>query len=163
MKGNYFRGNCLLFLIGLSLFMSGVLIAKEKEEATSEEEMLQDEVRSIRETQGRVDSIRPEKIVITYEPEGQEGSLVQTHYLRDADTQFIHRDEARIKPGDIVTINYEETRWVDEKGKRRAKRIAKVVSFVCTREVEESRKENEKSLKQKGQKRNVPERVGEEL
>jgi hypothetical protein len=93
------------------------------------------------EIKGRVDSIRPEKIVITYDPADQAGVTLQTSFLRDENTQFLKRGEGEVKTGDVVTVAYEEARWQDEEGKNRVERTARTVSFVYTREIAELKRE----------------------
>lgn len=94
-----------------------------------------------REFQGRVDSVRPDKIVITYEPEDQPGVTLQTYFLRDEATQFLKCDEGSLKPGDVVAVAFEEASWKDEEDKNRVERTARSVRFIYTREIAELKKE----------------------
>ncbi len=142
------RVGCVGLIIVLSLFMvQDATIAKD--------EVRMNEVKEIKTVQGRVNSIRLDKIIITYKPEDQEGTILQAYYLRDENTKFIHKDAEKIKPGDIVSITYEKTKWKNEKGRSRAEMTAKTVAFVRSKAAEELRKEAQEPAEVEGVGRNI--------
>ena len=143
MNRGYFKMICLVFTAGLFLF-TDITIGSASETARLEE------VKSLKHVEGRIDSVRPDKIVVTYEPEGQEGSLMQIYFLRDQQTRFLNRREEATKTGDIVGVAYEESRWINEDGRLQVQRIARGIRYVRSRESEERKQEQQKPLGIKG-------------
>lgn len=125
----------LTITLCLLLFSTDIIAGEKKEKRFNE-------VREVKKRTGRLDSLRPEKIVLTYEPEGQENAWMQTYYLRDENTKFLNKGEEELEPGDIVEITYIESRWLTKEEKKRAERIAASVSFVRSRATEEALKKN---------------------
>ncbi len=132
----------LVFAIGVYFMLSASAIAQGEEGALVEEpaEVRTDKVKTIMQTEGTLNSVLEDKIVITYFPEGQEGTWLQTHYLTDENTAFVNCTEETLNPGDVVEVTYERSRWLNEEGKRRGEQIAKNVRFIRSKEADELRK-----------------------
>jgi hypothetical protein len=144
-KREIFLNRCnykkVLGFIGIFLVIAMILnLYGAKASEAQKAQIRKNETRQVKELQGRIDSIRDDKIVISYEPEGQPGSWIQVYFLRNQDTKFLRRAENKIKPGDAVNVTYEEARWVDEEEKHKVERIAKTVSFVRDKALEEKRR-----------------------
>lgn len=130
---NFISRSILGRAVRLSLIICAVLVIFPLV-SLAQEEWGMNKISSVKTVQGRLDSIRPDKIVITCKVEGGE---VQAYYLRNKNTRFINRQENRIKPGDIVEVTYEEIRWEDKSAKEYVKRIAESVRFLKPRAAEE--------------------------
>jgi hypothetical protein len=143
----------VLVALLFSIIMGKVLAQSENvlvEVRPAEEDARHEEVVSIKTIEGRIDSIRDEKVVITYEPEDQVGVTLQTFFLRNNATQFGGDGENVLKPGDIVSVTYQESKWMDKKERPRVERIAKNISLVRTRDKEELRQKGREKKEMRG-------------